>query len=231
VKNSTHATLLERLRDGADALAWDDFCRRYGRLIFMVARQRGCAEHTAEEIVQEVLLAVFQQREVFRYDPARGRFRDWLARVVRNQVARHRRGPAERVRAAGGEDEALDPAADLTPADAAWEAAFEETLLLALLEVVRSEVTPETYQAFELLTLGELPGAEVAALTGLSRNAVYLARQRVQARLRELGASYREAGQLDERLQAALRTRPNPAVVRALTSRLEQSRPGSAEGP
>ena len=50
---STRATLLERLRDGADALAWDEFFARYGSTIYGFARHRGCSPHTAEEIVQE----------------------------------------------------------------------------------------------------------------------------------------------------------------------------------
>ena len=73
----TRATLLERIGDGADALAWDEFFARYWPTIYGFARHRGCAEHTAEEIVQDVMLKVFQQRDVYQYDPARGRFRDW----------------------------------------------------------------------------------------------------------------------------------------------------------
>ena len=88
---STQATLLERIRDGADALAWDEFFGRYWPTIYGFARHRGCSEHTAEEIVQDVMLAVFQYRDVYRYDPARGRFRDWLGTVVRNKVAEYRR--------------------------------------------------------------------------------------------------------------------------------------------
>ena len=98
--SSTRATLLERLRDGANVLAWDEFFSRYWPTIYSFARYRGCSEHTAEEIVQDVMLKVFQQRDVYQYDPARGRFRDWLGTVVRNQVAEHRRRPGNRLRAA-----------------------------------------------------------------------------------------------------------------------------------
>jgi len=100
---STRATLLERLRDGENAFAWDEFFACYWPTIYGFARHRGCSEHTAEEIVQDVMLKVFQQRDVYQYDPLRGRFRDWLGTVVRNQVAEHRRRPANRLRAAGGE--------------------------------------------------------------------------------------------------------------------------------
>ena len=103
------------------------------------------------------MLTAFQQRDVFHYDPARGRFRDWLATVVRNVVARHRRQPSQRVRGRGGAGGELDQAEYQAAADGVWEAAFEESLLAALLDAVRQEVSPETYQAFELLALGKLP--------------------------------------------------------------------------
>jgi RNA polymerase sigma-70 factor (ECF subfamily) len=225
MNSKTQATLLARLRDGTDPLAWDEFFERYGRLLFVCARHRGCSEHTAEEIVQEVMLAVFQKRDVYRYDPSRGRFRDWLGGVVRNKVKEHRRRPSERVRARGGDadgDLVETEAAD-ADAEAAWEAAFEEALLGALLDVVRREVSPRAFQAFELFTLHDLPGAKVAQITGLSRNAVYLARRKVFRRLSQLGGKYGRDGRLDDRVKRALRARPSAAAERSLISRIEQT--------
>jgi RNA polymerase sigma-70 factor (ECF subfamily) len=206
VDSSTHATLLERLRDAEDPLAWDEFRERYARLIHGYARRRGCGEHTAEEIVQEVMLAVFEKRDVYRYDPARGRFRDWLGAIARNQVARRRRQPGERIRAPGGEgpERFLEPESSEPGPDALWEETFEESLLLVLLAMVRQTTSPRTYQAFELFSLHGLSGAEVARLTGLSRNAVYQARKEVVKRLKELGAAYRDDGRLDARVKRAL---------------------------
>ncbi len=222
--NTTRATLLERLRDGDAVMAWEEFFQRYWRLIYTAARERGCREHTAEEIVQEVMLTVFRQRDVFRYDPTRGRFRDWLRTVVRNAVAEHRRGPSQRIRARGGDsaDPFPEPSDDTQP-EAVWEAAFEESMLAALLDCVRREVAPETFQAFELLALEELSGRQVAKVTGLTRNAVYLARKRVLKRLQELGAGYREDGQLDRRVRRALKSLPGAVVERSLTNRMAKT--------
>jgi len=226
VTNSkTQATLLRRLRDGSDPLAWEEFFNRYWTLIYGFARHRGCSDHTAEEIVQDVMLKVFEQKDLFQYDPARGRFRDWLGTLVRNNVAQRRRGPSERDRARGGNSD-LAPAEPQAPdpgPDAAWEAAFEQTLLLVLLDVLRREMDPRAYLAFELYTLHELPGAKVAKYTGLSRNGVYRAYKRALRRLRELGAAYRKDGQLGERLKQAMRSRPQAAVERSLSTRIEKT--------
>lgn len=220
---TTQATLLDRLRDGADVLAWHEFFERYWRLIYAFARRRGCTEHTAEEIVQEVMLKVFRQHDVFRYDPTRGRFRDWLGTVVRNAVAECRRRPSERVRADGGlsgGDVRQRPTCDST-ADTEWEAAFEQSLLMALLEIVRREINPREYLAFELTTFSELSAAEAARVTGLRRSAVYKARQKVVQRLTVLGQSYRRDGRLEQRVKEALRGFPNSAVERSVTSKVE----------
>ncbi len=140
---TTQVTLIERLRDGRDALAWEDFFHRYWATIYGFARHRGCSPDTAEEVVQEVMLVVFQHRAVYRYDPGRGRFRDWLGAVVRNKLAEYRRRPANRMRAFGGEANAgvIERLADDDRPDTAWETAFENTLLVALLDAVRREMS------------------------------------------------------------------------------------------
>jgi len=60
-------------------------------------------------------------------------------------------------------------------------------------------------------------------LTGQTRNAVYLARRKVTQRLEQLGASYRQRGELPARLRKALESQPEPAVERSLTTRIGQS--------
>jgi RNA polymerase sigma-70 factor (ECF subfamily) len=220
----TQPTLLERIQNGKDALAWRDFFDRYWRLIYALAKHRGCSDHTAEEIVQDVMVAVFEKRDVFRYDAHRGRFRDWLGALVRNKLVDHRRRPGQRIRALGGADEQSLEIEDAAGAPgAAWDAAFEDALLAALLDVVRKEMNPRTYQAFELFALHGLPGAKVAEATGLTANAVYQARKNVVKRLVELGASYRDEGQLDERIKQSLQYQPGAAVERSITDRITVS--------
>lgn len=227
MSSRTQATLLDRLREAADPLAWDEFFERYWRLVYAMARQRGCSEHSAEEVVQETMLAVFRQRQVFRYDPARGRFRDWLGAVVRNVISqRHRRADllAQAHAAASAENDPLEQVAGAaeTP-DEVWDQAFEQTLLASLLDVIRHEVAPETFQAFELTFLHDLPAATAASLTGLSRNAVYLARRRVLDRLRALGASYADDGQLGSQLRESLNHLPRHEIQRAVSERVERT--------
>lgn len=225
MSSETRPTLLDRLREGADPLAWDDFFQRYWRLIYAWARRHRCSDNTAEEIVQDVMLAVFERRDVYRYDPQRGRFRDWLGTLVRNKVADHRRRPSGRIRGRGGDSYAgfAEPTDGAEPPDAVWEAAFEEALLVVLLDIVQREMNPRTYQAFELYALHGLPAAKVAETTGLTANAVYQARKNVLRRLRDLGGTYRDDGQLDDRIKHALEQRPGARIERSLTARIART--------
>jgi RNA polymerase sigma factor (sigma-70 family) len=225
MSTTTRATLLDRLRDGADALAWDEFFARYWPTIYGFARHRGCSQHTAEEIVQDVMLKVFQQRDVYQYDPVRGRFRDWLGTVVRNKIAEHRRRPANRLRALGGDSDVviMQEAVEEEQPEAAWNAAFESSLLLALLDAVRRETSARTYLAFELVSLEGMSGSEAARITGLTRNAVYKACKRIVERLVELGAPYRYEGRLTQKIKQALDERPPVDVGRSLTARIQKT--------
>ena len=225
MNSETQVTLLQRLRNGTDRLVWDEFFDRYWPMIYALARHQGCSEHTAEEIVQDVMLRVFEQRDVFEYDPRRGRFRDWLGTVVRNKVAEHRRRPSQRIRAPGGgaHNVFAERVDDEPQPDAAWDKLFEQSLLVAMLDVVRRETAPDVYLAFELFALQGLPCETAAEATGLSRHAVYRARKKILKRLRQLAGSYEEDGRLQQSVKEALEARPNAAVQRSLVTRLNDT--------
>jgi len=230
--SQTHPSLLERLRNGEDGQSWYDFYQRYGRAMYAFAKRCGCSDSTAEDIIQEVMITLFEKRHLFRYDPTRGRFSNWLYTVVRQKVALCRRQQARQAKPAGGDSHAADPPGiDHGAPETLWYEAFERALLTVLLDIVRREVAPATYQAFELSTLHELPGAEVARITGLTRNAVYLACRRVMRRLCDLGAPYRNQGELGTLVRDALRQCPGPAVEQKMATRIESAVGRSQEGP
>lgn len=220
----TRASLLEQIREGTTPLAWEEFFQRYWPVIHAYARRRGCSEATAEDVVQDVLLKVFEQRDVFHYDPARGRFRDWLGTVVRNRVAEYRRRPSERA-CVGGADDIADGAVDgdAESPDSLWESAFEAAVLMAILDVVRREADPRDFIAFELTALSGVAPAEAARVLGLSRNAVYKAKRRVLGRIEGLAEGYHTEGRLPERVREALEMRPAPATERTLSRHVHET--------
>ncbi len=216
----TKATLLAQLRDGTDSVAWDVFFKRYWPLVYGWARRRGCSDHTAQDIVQDVMLKFFERRDLFQYQPERGRFRDYLAVVVRNKVAEHRRRPSGRIRPGADPAACETQESDAPGPDDSWEETFDKALLLAVLDVVRREVHPRDYLAFELTALQGIAPAEAALMTGQSRNALYKARRRVMNRLKALTCDYENEGTLPERVREALTLRPAPATERAMTTRM-----------
>jgi len=68
----------------------------------------------------------------------------------------------------------------------AWDAEWRSMVLKKCLDRIRSECGEKTFQAFELYAVSELPVEQVAEKMGISKNAVYIAKNRVLSRLRQL---------------------------------------------
>lgn len=185
----TRASLLVRIRDGRDQEAWRQFVQVYAPVVYGFARKRGLQDADAADVMQDVLRSVASAAERLRYDPARGSFRGWLYTVARNKIfnfldaARHRLG---RGSGDSGVREKLEaqPEPELGLA-AAWEEEYERSLAAVAMRRVQAEVKPNTWQAFWQTAVEGRPAQEVSKATGLSVGAIYVARSRVLARLRE----------------------------------------------
>src|SRR5438552_211440 len=87
----TRRTLLCRLRHLDDQESWRTFFDRYWELLYNVAKKSGLGEPEAQDVVQETVIAVAKAMPDFRYDPARGSYKQWLLRITGRRIMDHLR--------------------------------------------------------------------------------------------------------------------------------------------
>jgi RNA polymerase sigma-70 factor (ECF subfamily) len=185
---ATRASLLIRLRDGGDAEAWQEFVHLYAPVIYGFARKRGLQDADAADLMQEVLRSVSTAAHRLDYDPKRGTFRGWLFTITRNKVFNFLDSRKRRVQGTGDSsvhDRLAQHAGTDGTLSADWEADYQRTLAARAMERIKDEFQPATWQAFQLTAIDGVTPGQAAARVKLSVGAVYVAKSRVIARLRE----------------------------------------------
>ena len=98
----TRNSLLVRLQDANDIAAWEEFAEIYGPVVYRVALAKGLQSADAEDLVQEVFLAVSLALSQWLIREDRGAFRTWLIRIARNEAIDRMRQRATRSMGCGG---------------------------------------------------------------------------------------------------------------------------------
>jgi RNA polymerase sigma-70 factor (ECF subfamily) len=184
----TSSSLLERLKEDREE-AWDRFVELYAPLIYHWCRQKGLQPDDATDVGQEVFWAAGRGIKTFQHAGTRGAFRKWLRTITQNKIADFRRGRLGEAVARGGSD-AHEEMLQLPQPQAEEEEPPETATEVSILcrraaELIRGEFEERSWQAFWLVTCEERAPADVAAALDMTRNAVYVAKSRVLARLRE----------------------------------------------
>ena len=189
---STHLSLMLRLREPCDQLAWREFISIYEPLILRLMRQRGLQEADARDVTQQVVIAVSQAVDGWQPDGRDASFRRWLFAIARNlslKFLQRSRIPHDSTRRGVGGSDMLEILNGLQAPERRTVASFDDEYRNQVFrwaaEQVQSEFRETTWQAFWRTCVLNEPVAEVAAQLRMSAGNVYVARSRVLGRLRQ----------------------------------------------
>ena len=205
----TRASLILRLSDTTDVEAWDEFVTIYQPLVYRLALRKGFQHADAQELVQEVLLAVSRAVERWVPDASQARFRDWLFRIARNLMINYLTRRKHRSLGTGnsGVAELLNQTcAPQSDELSLFDLEFRREVFQWAAVHVKQNVQSNTWEAFWLSSVDGLSIKDVAEQLGMTIGSVYIARSRVIYRLRERAKEFenvtgqvRDIGQESER--------------------------------
>lgn len=178
---TTRLSLLVRLKQGDDPAAWHGLEEMYRPMLIRVCRARGLQPADADDVVQNVFVGLVRGLRAFEYDPAKGRFRDYLGRCLLNAMADWARRRGREVPAS---NHAAEPGGT-GDVHAAFEQEWVDHHYRAAVAKVLETCDPRSVEIFQAAMAGrDVP--QIAATLGMTEAAVYKALSRTRLRLREL---------------------------------------------
>ena len=183
----TSVSMLERLAGAPTDDDWRRLDDLYRPLLRAWIARAGVPASDANDLVQEVLLVVVGR--IGEFERRReGSFRAWLRTILKKKMTDYFRGQNRQPTATGDSDfqrrldELESPESALSKL---WDREHDEHVVAALMQGVRGDFAPATWQAFRRHVLEGEPAAHIALEMGLSLNSVLLAKSRVLKRLRQ----------------------------------------------
>ncbi|MEK6233210.1 MAG: sigma-70 family RNA polymerase sigma factor [Planctomycetales bacterium] len=187
-------SLLARLRAG-DPEGWDRLSKLYCPLVYRWCKRARLQYDDASDIVQEVFRTVALKIDSFRRERKGDTFRGWLWTITRHKLGDYIRRQQNRPQPTGGSDAAAmlhqvaDPFGE--DSDSFVQGGDYNSLYHRALDLIKTEFEEPSWKAFWMVVVEDKTAAQAAEELGLSANAVYIAKSRILARLRQ------ELGDLD----------------------------------
>jgi RNA polymerase sigma-70 factor (ECF subfamily) len=190
--STTNTDLLNGLKANDDRV-WSDFCQRYRPVVISFGRSLGLSEQDAQDAAQDTLLKFVTAYRDGQYERDRGRLRNWLMVISRSRVRDIQRRRREVILADKSNTAAfVEKIPDDRTMDEIWEREWQQAILNQCMAELRNKVEKKTVEAFELFVIQDWPAEKVAAHLGMSRSAVYQAKNRLISHLRKLEAYWQE---------------------------------------
>ena len=182
----TNSSLIARVKDLGDGVAWAEFLGIYQPVVFRMARRRGLQDADAQDVMQQVFLSISRSIDGWIPGESQPQFRAWLTTIARNAITKAlARRPRDAATGSTSMVELLGAQPDPTETTAEIFSEARKEMVRWATEQIRSEFSEVTWKVFWQTAIEGVAAAQVAKATGRSTGAVYVARFRVMARLKE----------------------------------------------
>lgn len=187
---TTRKSLIERVLDG-DEESWETFYASYSRLICAIGDRSGLSPDDCQDLIQDVMRTIFNNRDRFRYDANAGKFRSYLIGIVKHKVGDFYRSRDNHLLDADLEKEEVSVESS-NKLDAVCDEEWKGYLFNVALLELRQRVEPGTFDAFQMYVLQELDPKVVARALSISESSVYVYKNRCVKHLRAIVGRYRQ---------------------------------------
>ena len=187
---TTRPDVIRSLKD-SQSQVWETFFTAYSSLIRLHGKDCGLKNEHLDDLIQDVMIAVSKNSSNFQYDPAKGRFRDYLKRIIRAKAADILRRYYKKESFCVHIPESSPlleevPYESLSPDEALDDQfmdVWENVFLKNCLKCLKEEISPKHYQIFYMLEIQKIPPSKVASFSGLSLVSIYSIRSRIEQKL------------------------------------------------
>ena len=192
---TTTTQLLEALRVQDDDGAWSLLVERYQPVLRGIGRRLGLRDVDAEDAAQQTLVDVVRGLREGRFDRERGGLRRWTLAILRRRISDIQRLQVRATRGVLEAGASGEQPLDDGRLDGLWNDELHRHILGLALARLRTEtrLADATLRAFELTAVREVPVEAAAEECGMTREEVYVARNRVLSRLRTIIADLEAA--------------------------------------
>lgn len=168
---TTKPSMFEEMRAGNN-ITWERFYYTYRALVLLRGRDLGLQGADIDELLQRVMLKFFRKQDVFCFDRAKGRFRDYFRRIVTTTAVDMLR---ERKRHLGESLEELpeEEAPLVQEQEERYEAEWRAHIFEQAMQEVSNKMSVRAMQAFLLVRREGVKATEVARLQAVSLATVY----------------------------------------------------------
>lgn len=185
----TRASLLIRLQDADEIDAWETLLALYSPVVYRTARRLNLQAADAENVVQEVLLAVSRSIGQWLQRDDRGSFRAWLLRIARNKaidLLTHRSTcPFHNGDVSCLGDAKLSSICESTASNS-LDDEYRWELFSQAAKEVQKVVTAQTWDAFWMTTVEGVSIEDAAGRLNVRAGVIYLSRCRIIERIKRI---------------------------------------------
>lgn len=177
---TTETTMLGKLAAGEN-ISWKEFYASYLPLIRNIANRKNIPANDIDDLVQETAAALFNDGKFNYRREVHGKFRTYLGGIIRHKIADFfRKDPPS----ANNQDETVETVAP--EFESIYLAEYRKYILSLAIEELKSRVSPESFEVFQLCILREIPDKDAAKMLDSKPNTISVRKKRCREILQSI---------------------------------------------